>query len=544
MRNFLLAATAILAGCGSQPGAKAQLVPPAPAPKLTIVISIDQFSADLFDAYRPLFTGGLARLSRGTVFRNGFQAHSGTETCPGHSTLLTGNSPTHTGIVANTWYDERIARTDKVIYCVEDENSPGSTSRNYKVSPLHLNVPTLGDLLKAASPQSRVVAVAGKDRSAVTMGGRQVTQRWYWNRTKFDTDLTVPSPRSVALVNQAVSMMIAAPQAGLQPTRECIAKSKVFTMAGSGRQVGNGNHARDAGDVDAFRRSPALDGATLALAAGLVGEMGLGKGPAPDLLAVSLAATDYVGHFWGNGGQEMCLQMLSLDRDLGDFFHQLDGSGVSYSVVLSADHGAPDIPERARDGGIATAAWIDPKLGAMEVGKALQTQLNLPRVDVIGYYAGDIDIGPNLPSADRVRAIAAAKKLFEDHPQIEAVFTQAEIAKIPMPTGAPDRWTVPQRVRASFDPDRSGDLVVVQKPYIMPITDTRTYAATHGSPWDYDRRVPIIFWRPGGNAVERPEAVSTVDIMPTVAAMLGLPLGAAKLDGHCLVQVAGASCPR
>jgi predicted AlkP superfamily pyrophosphatase or phosphodiesterase len=544
MRKFLLFATAILAGCGSQPAAKAQLAPVPNAPKLTIVLSIDQLSSDLFETYRPMFSGGLARLARGTVFRNGYQAHAATETCPGHSTLLTGNHPANTGIIANAWYDERISRSDKIIYCAEDESQPGTTSLNYKLSTLHLKVPTLGDLLKVASPGSRVVAVGGKDRSAMMMGGRRADQRWYWRNTKFETDLTGVAPRSVALVNQAISMMIAAPQPGLEPTTACAAKARVFSLPGSGRQVGNGRFQRAAGDSAGFRSSPALDGATLALAAGLIGEMSLGRGPAPDVLAISLAATDYVGHAYGTGGQEMCLHMLSLDRDLGDFFRRLDGAGLDYSVIVSADHGGPDIPERARLNGIAGADWVDPRLGSVAVGKALEAQLKLPQVEVIGNYSGDIDVGPNLPPADRARAIAAARDLFARHPQIQAVFTNGEVARLPMPTGAPDKWTLAQRVRASFDGERSGDLIVIHKPNIMPVTDTRTYANMHGSPWDYDRRVPIIFWRPGMTAVDRAEAIATVDIMPTLAAWLGLPLGTTHVDGRCLSQVSGTPCPR
>jgi hypothetical protein len=233
MRKCLLFATAILAGCGSQPAARAQLAPVPNAPKLTIVLSIDQLSSDLFETYRPMFGGGLARLSRGTVFRNGYQAHAATETCPGHSTLLTGNHPANTGIIANAWSDERIARSDKIIYCAEDESQPGTTSLNYKLSTLHLKVPTLGDLLKTASPGSRVVAIGGKDRSAMMMGGRRPDQRWYWRNTKFETDLTTVAPRSVALVNQAISMMIAAPQPGLEPTAACAAKSRVFQLPGT-----------------------------------------------------------------------------------------------------------------------------------------------------------------------------------------------------------------------------------------------------------------------------------------------------------------------
>src|SRR6476646_3456117 len=119
MRRFLFAAAAALFGSPSQ----AQT--PAP-PRLLVVISIDQFSADLFDQYRPQFTAGLARLAGGTVFRNGYQSHAATETCPGHSTILTGDHPARTGIISNLWIDQSAARTDKSVYCAEDETVSGS----------------------------------------------------------------------------------------------------------------------------------------------------------------------------------------------------------------------------------------------------------------------------------------------------------------------------------------------------------------------------------------------------------------------------------
>ena len=159
--------------------APAPAKPPVPlklgAPKLVVVISVDQFSADLFDEYRPHFTGGFARLANGTAFHNGYQAHAATETCPGHSTILTGSHPTHTGIIGNTWVDQSLTRSDRTVYCAEDERVPGSSTTSYTVSPMHLRVPTLGDLLKQQSPQSMNVAVAGKDRAAVMMSGHTST---------------------------------------------------------------------------------------------------------------------------------------------------------------------------------------------------------------------------------------------------------------------------------------------------------------------------------------------------------------------------------
>src|SRR5258706_11536623 len=119
MRKFILAAAAAL--FATQSAAQA----PAAPPKLLVVISVDQFSADLFDEYRPQWTLGLARLAGGTVFRNGYQSHAATETCPGHSTLLTGDHPSRTGIISNVWIDQNVGRSDVTIYCAEDEIVPG-----------------------------------------------------------------------------------------------------------------------------------------------------------------------------------------------------------------------------------------------------------------------------------------------------------------------------------------------------------------------------------------------------------------------------------
>ncbi len=174
MKLFACATAALAALAATTAAAQAP-----PKPKLIVALSIDQFSANLFREYRPHFTGGLARLSQGAVFADGFQAHAATETCPGHSTILTGNHPTHTGIIANDWIDFAAARTDKTIYCAEDETVPGSSSSDFSVSPVHLRVPTLGDRMKRADPRSRVVAVSGKDRGATMMAGHMADQLWF-----------------------------------------------------------------------------------------------------------------------------------------------------------------------------------------------------------------------------------------------------------------------------------------------------------------------------------------------------------------------------
>jgi predicted AlkP superfamily pyrophosphatase or phosphodiesterase len=517
--------------------------PPQGAPKLLVVISVDQFSANLWDEYRPHFTGGLARLGQGAAFHNGYQSHAATETCPGHSTILTGDHPSRTGIIANSWTDQTVQRSDTSIYCAEDETAPGSSSSDYVVSPKHLLVPTLGELLKQARPGSRNVAVSGKDRAAVMMTGHVADQRWYWTGKKFDTDLKgAPVPQTLAKANAAIANALLEYRQPMVAPPVCQAKARPIPVEGSEKTVGSGLFARNAEDASAFRASPELDGDTLAIAAGLVDELQLGRRSDPDVLAVSLSATDYVGHTYGTEGEEMCLQLLELDRELGDFFATLDSRGIDYAVVLTADHGGKDIPERERLAGVSDAARIDPALSAGTMGLKLVNQLKLHGFGLIGDSGfGDMYIDRGLSPSERKRMLVAAVGAYKAHPQVAAVFTADQLQATPVPKSPPDQWTLIQRARASFYPGRSGDFVVLLKKDITPISDTSRYVATHGSPWDYDRRVPVIFWRKGLAPAPSEAVVETTDIMPTLAAWIGLPLAPGSIDGHCLATV--AACP-
>ena len=522
--------------------------PRSEPPRLIVAIAVDQLSSDLFTQYRQHFTGGLQRLSRGVVFPAGYQGHAATETCPGHSTILTGSRPARTGIIANNWFDLGAEREDKYIYCSEDPRVAGSSSRNYTVSPYHLRVPTLGDHMRRADPNSRTVAVAGKDRAAIMMGGRDPAQRWWWGGREFVSHSGTSLPEAVRLINGNIALALAAPREAMALDPICQPRSRAVPIEGGNTSVGTGRFAREAGDRNGYRASPEFDGAVLALAVALRDELRLGEGPATDLLAIGLSASDYVGHSFGTEGAEMCLQLLALDRALGDFFGYLDGTGIDYVLMLTSDHGGHDIPERIRQQAGAQAARVDPALNARAMGEAIGRQLGIPGQPLFGDGAfGDIYASRDLSPTRRRRVLAEAVRAYRAHPQVEAVFTKAEIAAVPSPAGPPDGWTLIERARTSFDPERSGDIYVMLKPWVTPIAEPgRGYTATHGSPWDYDRRVPILFWRRGLVPFEQPLAVETADILPTLAPLIGLTIAAGTIDGRCLDLVEGpdTSCPQ
>jgi predicted AlkP superfamily pyrophosphatase or phosphodiesterase len=531
MKIASFAAVSALALCAATAAAQ----PPQTPPKLIVAISVDQLSADLFAQYRERFNGGLRRLSGGVVFPNGYQGHNATETCPGHSTILTGSRPSRTGVIANSWFNLSAAREDKGVYCAEDPRVPGSSSDKYTVSSYHLKVPALGDRMKRADPRSQVAVIAGKDRTAIMMGGYNPDRRWWWSNTAFVGQAGAASP-VVADANREIASAIAKGREARDLPDVCRPHSRAVPVVGADKPVGEYRFARASGDSRGFRASPDLDRATLDLGDALRREMKLGQGDATDLLVLGLAATDYVGHSYGTQGAEMCIQLMALDDALGDFFRKLDAAGIDYVVMLTADHGGQDIPERQRDHAAPDATRVDPALNPGNMAKALAAKLKLKGALLHGDGAfGDMYVDRKLAPAQRMRVAAEAVRTYRAHPQVAAVFTRAEIIASAPPRGTPDGWTLLERVKASFDPDRSGDFVVLLKPRVTPIHDTnRGYVSTHGSPWDYDRKVPILFWRKGMTPFEQPVAVETADIMPTLAALIRLPIAPGTIDGRCL----------
>jgi hypothetical protein len=226
----------------------------------------------------------------------------------------------------------------------------------------------LGDVIKAQWPQSREAAVAGTRGATVAFSGGNPDQRWFWAGNRFDTDRPAArAPKVVAKVNAAVAAALTRPRPPLEATPFC---------QGKGQAAASGGLARRAGDVAAFSASPELDGDTLALAAGLVDEMQLGRAPTPDLLAIGLSATGNVDQTYGAQGEQMCLQLTELDREIGDFLALLDNRGIDYAVALTGS-GQGRVPVFLWRPGFRGAALDAPATPA-DVERTLAVLVGLP----------------------------------------------------------------------------------------------------------------------------------------------------------------------
>lgn len=530
----MVTAAPALAGDQETPTVEARSSGNGP-PSLVVAIAVDQFSADLFAQYRRYFTKGLARLAEGAVFPSGYQSHAATETCPGHSTLLTGVRPARNGIIANWWFDPKIVRADKRVYCAEDETDPASTSARPVVSAKHLKVPTLGERLKSANPASRNVAVSGKDRAAMMMGGSRLDAAYWWTGTGFGSFADTAPGKAATEINLKISEMIENGHPQLAVPAFCAVRTRAVTV-GKG-SVGMWKFALPAGQSRAFKASPRLDRATAALALGLVDEFQLGRGEAPDILSIGLSGTDIIGHAFGHQGVEMCIQLAQVDEMLGRLFSALDERGIDFVAVLSADHGGIDAPERLAQQAYQQAQRVDPGLSIKALGRRIagETGVSVSKGPLLlGGVNGDIYLSAQLSAEQRRTVALALLGYLKAHPQIAAVFHADELAAAPIATGSPQDWSLLDRARASFDERISGDLVAVLKRGVLPLPVMRGLVTTHGSIWDYDRRVPILFWRNGLAGFEQPAPVETVDIAPTLAALLRLDVPDGEFDGRCL----------
>jgi predicted AlkP superfamily pyrophosphatase or phosphodiesterase len=510
---------------------------PAPRPKLIVAIAVDQYGADLFAQYRQHYHAGIGRLLNGAVFPSGYQSHNATETCPGHSTILTGDHPARTGIIANNWYVPTLARAEKRVYCAEDELDPASSSKDPVVSPRHLRVPTLGELMKDADPAARNVAVSAKDRAVMMMGGHKTDAAYWWNNGQFVTLKGRAVLPAVAAENAEIAGVLKAGAPAFTPPTWCQAYARPVPVAGAGT-IGEGRFALPPNQPELFRVSPRMDAATGELAARLVDEMKLGQGKATDLLAVSFSATDYVDHAFGTEGLETCVQTHELDLAIGKLLDHLDARGIDYVVVLTADHGGLDTPERIDEQAWPSATRVDPALTAKMLGEAVAEKTGI-RIDGPLLYAdgpfGDYWFNAALTPAQKAEASEAMLAIVRAHPQVAAAWNHAELAAAPLPKGDPQTWSLLDRARADHDAERSGDVLIRLTPAVVPLPQPAPgYTATHGSPWDYDRRVAILFWSKHLAHFEQPLPIETTDIAPTLAALIGLKVAPGTFDGRCL----------
>ncbi len=504
--------------------------PVAAKPRLIVHLSIDQLRPDYLDVYGAEFTAGLARLLKGgAYFPNGYQDHAVTETAPGHSTMMSGRFPRGTGIVEN----------DRGVLDTESPLIAGASGE--PASPYRFRGSTLGDWLRFNDARSRLLSISRKDRAAILPLGRARGEAyWYAPLSGFFTTSRWYADTLPSWVQRFNARKL--PQSFAGKTWNLLAPASQYSEPDSNKLEALGkdylfphtfpNDVKETALL--LIHTPMMDELTAQLALEGVNARELGAMPGrTDFLAVSFSSTDAVGHKYGPDSRELHDQMLRLDRTLGVFIDSLYKLRDSSTIVFSftADHGVAPYP----DPGFTSRYRKEPagRTTLRPVTSALYTALTSRGVDTSAFR---VDMGVlYLDSLAFLRAHidrdSVARAYVRDMSRIEGVLRADLYRDLAKRDTTKD--VIARRWLHMFPPDLSVMAVVTLKPFW---TWRGVLTANHGTPHDYDARVPVLFYGAGVRPGRSNDMVRVVDIAPTLAALAEIR-PEERLDGHVLTRV-------
>jgi len=520
-------------------------------PKLVVMIVVDQMRGDYVDKFRGEWSGGLKRLvEEGAWFRAAAYPYAATETCVGHATISTGAFPASHGMISNSWWDRE---AQKMVTCTSDPNvknvayAGGSTKGGD--SAWRMLLPAFAEELKfQTGGATRVVTFSLKARAAITLAGHKADaatwfdgERGVWvtsapyGTMPFVEDFVKKHPvaedysKTWSLSLPTSFYLYDDKTAGAVPPEGWSAS---FPHALRGKESSS---APDEVFYEQWGTSPFAETYLTKMAVAAVDSLGLGKSGATDYLGVSYSSVDYVGHAFGPRSREIQDILVRLDKDLGELFAHLDqkvGRG-NYVVALSADHGVVPIPEETEktgvDAGVLSLADLKDRME-----KALEpfhyTKPAIARIAGSDIYFATGVYGQLKQDPAAMRAVTDAALT---EPGVAAVYRAEDMAG-----GIKTLLQTRTAMELSYFPGRSGDLLIVPKAYwLMDGTaagKTRDYATGHGTPYNYDQRVPIFLLGYGIQPGEYFATATPADIATTLSALTGVTL--ATREGRVLSE--------
>jgi len=521
------------------------------APKLVVVIVVDQMRGDYIERYGHQWTKGLRRLvKQGAWFRQAAYPYMNTITCAGHATIGTGTFPATHGMILNDWWDRELG---KQVGCAEDANaktvSYSSPQARAQYSGWRLQATTLADEMRAQlSGRPRVVALSLKPRSAIGLaghGGDAVT--WFHDASGAWVTSSAYAAAPVAAVEKFVQAHPVDAYLGKEWRRALPESAYLFPDDAEGERPPSGwtrafphelkglAGKPDAHFYDVWKQTPYSDAYLGKMAAALADQFELGKDDSPDYLGISFSALDLTGHDFGPRSHEAQDVLIGLDATIGELLSHLDKTvGTSnYVVALTADHGVAPVPEQ-----MALEGFDAGRVGTVDVVNRIEKALE--PVWGAGKYVARMSY-PDLyflPSVHtKLQADAAAMRAVKDAissvPGVLRMFGSEELLD-----ARRSGDSLKRAAALSFYPGRSGDMVIVPKPYWFFVTNAASRSAgsatTHGTLYGYDQRVPVILMGPGIKSGEFLSAATPADIAPTLALLCGITL--ANADGRVLAE--------
>ena len=506
-------------------------------PKIIVGIVIDQMCYDYLYRFQNNFSeNGFKKLMRkGSHLKNMHYNYIPTYTGPGHASIYTGATPKVHGIIANSWIEES---SKSIVNCVGDPSVVGIESSILygKSSPHRLNTSTITDQLKNEHPKSKVISISIKDRGAILPGGfKSDGSYWFdYGKGQFITSSYYLSQmpkwvRKFNAKNNALSYS--------QVWKPLLAKESYSAIDSSPyEKVINGqgtavfpydikNLCSLNQSYEPFTMSPFANNLLTDLAIEALKKENLGKGEFTDMLCISYSSTDIAGHLFGPDSKEIEDMYYRLDLELSRLLNHLEKSfgKDEFVLFLTADHGVATVPQKRVDEGLSGGyVFIDRVISDLR-----NRSITLFGVDFIlgqnnlNIYLNQEVLDSILPKVSKNLLLT---QLEEELSKVKGIKTTRRGVSLRSQNKNDDKW---DRLLANgFDPNRSGDLLIVLESGYLPKSSIDAHHAqgtSHGSGYNYDTHVPCIWYGAGIKSQEIIAPLNITDIAPTLREILNLP---------------------
>ncbi|MFZ4523157.1 MAG: alkaline phosphatase PafA [Bacteroidales bacterium] len=521
-------------------------------PKLIVGIVVDQMRPDYLTRFYDQFgEGGIKTLmSGGFTMWNIHYNYIPTYTGPGHASIYSGTTPRYHGIIGNDIYyrDEK-----KSEYCVNDTfNVVGNkiTEVGKGMSPHRLISTNICDELKiCTNKRSKIISISLKDRAAILSGGHLADcVFWFDQKTGNFVSSSYYTKQFPLWVERFNDKNLAfsytnekwTPLYGNDYYSDCVTDTTICAISKTGEKVlplfphdlQVTLNSKDA-KYSLLYKSPMANSLLTDLAIDAIKNGELGSGGNPDFLAISYSSTDVVGHLYGPLSKEVKDTYLRLDHDLDRLIKTLDQTigRENYVLFLTADHGAPEIPQYLVNQKIPAgylyhkpliqlaSGFLDQKFSAGSwIDTLMNDQFFLNR-KLISEKGLDLKT-VQTQLADFLVQQKGIAFAYSASAMNESEFT-ANLAMC---------------LQNGFQPKHSGDVLMVMEPGFFEYEDG--YLVEHGSGYNYDTNVPLIWF---GQHIQQGESWQLhhiTDIAPTLSMILRIKYPSACI-GNPITEITG-----
>ncbi len=501
-------------------------------PKLVVGIVVDQMRYDYLTRFWDRYgDGGFKRMvGEGFNCKNNHFNYVPTYTGPGHASVHTGAAPSVHGVIGNNFYDKQ---SNAMVYCAGDDRyeSVGSKTDAGKMSPHRMLTTTVADQNRLHTQmRGKTIGIAIKDRGSILPAGHSanaaywfaagdegnwITSTFYMDKLpdwvrQFNKDKSIKkylkdwkplydieSYKASGLDNNAFEGLVKGKNAPVFPygLKKLSKKNDGFSI---------------------LRGTPFGNSMTTDFALEALTQEDLGVDDITDFLVISFSSTDYVGHKFGVNSLEIEDTYLRLDKDLERLLQTLDekvGKG-SYTVFLTADHGAVHVPTYLRSVKIP-AGYYDWRMLKENVENYLEAEFGSKKL-LSNMSNNQLFLDHDLVDKKGLKEEKIQKALVRHilkYDFIHNVYSGENLMEGDFSDG------ITALLKNGYNQTRSGDVIFVPNPGFISYSMT---GSTHGSGMNYDTHVPLLFFGQGINQGSTTEKTNITDIAPTISALLGI----------------------